>query len=59
MKNYNSIFDDMTDKEFEDILIKSNFNFTRTDKGNGGVLYKEKVHKNIDELDKAFESDAL
>ncbi|MGU8836365.1 hypothetical protein ACSW8S_17340 (plasmid) [Clostridium perfringens] len=59
MKNCDSIFDDMTDKEFEDILIKSNFNFTRTDKGDGGVLYNGKVHKNIDELDKAFESDAL
>ena len=34
----NSIFDEITDLEFEEILNECGFNYTKVEKGNGGLF---------------------
>lgn len=39
---YKSIFDNMTDKEFEDILKEAGFKYEKVKKGKGGLFIDDK-----------------
>lgn len=47
-----SVFKDITDEQFEQILKNSGFKYTKVNKGNGGILYKGVLYKDISEFDK-------
>lgn len=57
MQDFKSIFDNMTEEEFDNMLIKNNIKFSKVNKGEGGILYKGKLYRNIEDLDKAFDEE--
>lgn len=55
MKDSKSIFKNMTDEEFNKLLTENNIEFSKANKGEGGILYKGHLYRNIEDLDKAFD----
>lgn len=55
MEDLKDFFDNMTDEEFDKLLIKNNIEFSKANKGEGGILYKGKLYRSIEDLDKAFD----
>lgn len=48
LDNTKSIFDNMTDEEFENILIENGFKYKKVEKGKGGLIINGiKVDKKI------------
>jgi hypothetical protein len=49
-KNYDSIFDNLTDEEFEEFLKECNFKYEKVEKGQGGLFIDGK-RVTLEELD--------
>lgn len=49
-----SIFDNMSDEEFEDLLNEFGFNFEKVEKGQGGIIYKGQKYSTYEEYEKAL-----
>lgn len=47
-----SIFANLTNEEFEQMLEDSGFNYIKVNSGDGGILYKGKLYKDINDFDK-------
>ena len=57
MENSKSIFDNMTTDEFDELLDKFGFEYTKVKKGEGGLLYKGKVYKTYKEYEEQYRKD--
>ena len=54
MKDWSSIFDDMTDEKFENMLIEMGIDFKKVGPREGGITYKGQLYQNIDDYDKTI-----
>lgn len=52
--NIRSLFDNMTDEEFEKLLIKHGFKFEKANECEGGILYKGVLYKTYEEYEKVY-----
>ncbi len=52
-----SIFNNLTDEEFEQLLDEFEFSYKKVGKGEGGLLYKGTVYKSYEEFDKEYKKD--
>lgn len=53
MRDYESIFKNMSEDEFENMLIEMGFDFKKVNPGEGGIMYKGTLYKDIHSFDKA------
>lgn len=52
-----SIFKNMSDEEFEDLLNEFGFNFEKVEKGQGGIVYKGIKYTTYEDYKKALENE--